>query len=379
MRKTVIFILLTILLSTTAQAQCEDVPAIARSLCEEAFKILGESLGKLLQMSSGLNNATSMCYVPQKSSSSANKDMCSYMDTQQEPLAIDICQAAPDLPGFTKKQNTLSFSADEHMKDFCAKSVQEQAQNAIKDIDRFSKENNFNFGAPSNEDNETDAAEKEAGKFFDTKGSSKEIMKNTESVARQALYSGNQKAMRESVNYAKNSNTDMSKVTAKELSAPSNYTNYLLDRKALVKGSFSDHTSQSLAAIASEARNKVKDIDDPAKAIKEAQQITANASDKIDFGTNKRIQLYIDVLAKDDDYAIPTQEMVKLLREDLRAEAIAKIKLQMKREALIISELMQIDQARKDMLTIAGSKAVVITRKFDANTTEKEIKELIDE
>jgi hypothetical protein len=378
MRKTVIFILLTILLSTTAQAQCEDVPAIARSLCEEAFKILGESLGKLLQMSSGLNNATSMCYVPKNSESSANKDMCSYIGTQED-FAVDICQAAPDLPGFTKKKNTLSFSTDKYMEDFCSQNTTKQAQSAIKDIDRFSKENNFNFGAPSNENNETDAAEKEAGKFFDTKGSSKEIMKNTESVARQALYSGNQKAMRESVNYAKNSNTDMSKVTSKNLSAPSNYTNYLLDRKALVKGSFSDHTSQSLVVIASEARSKVKDTDDPAEAIKEAQQITANASDKIDFGTNKRIQLYIDVLAKDDDYAIPTQEMVKLLREDLRAEAIAKIKLQMKREALIISELMQIDQARKDMLTIAGSKAVVITRKFDANTTEKEIKELIDE
>jgi hypothetical protein len=378
MKKTVIFILLTILLSTTAQAGCDDLPALLRTVCESVKKSLGESLGKLLQMNDELNNAVSICYVPKQSSSSANLDLCGYMGTQ-EALAVDICEFAPELPGFTKKKNTLSFDTDKYMQSFCQKNIQEQAQSAIKDIDRFSKENNFNFGAPSNDNGATDDAEKEAGKFFTTSGSSKEIMKNSESVARQALYSGNQKVMRESVNYAKNGNKKMSDVTLKDISAPSNYTNYLLDRKALVKGSFSDHYSQSALVISSEARNKVQAIEDPKKAIDEAKQITANASDKIDFGTNKRIQLYIDVLAKDDDYAIPTQDMVKLLREDLRAEAIAKIKQQMKREALIISELMQIDQARKDMLTIAGSKAVVITRKFDVNATEKEIKKLIDE
>jgi len=378
MKKTVLSILLIILLTTTAQAQCENFSGVAEAVCREALDVLGKSLGELLKMNGELNNATSMCYVPQKSSSSANLDLCSYMGTQND-FAVDICKFAPDIPGFTKKTNTLLLESDEHMKNFCEKSVQEQAKSVIKDIDRFSKENNFNFGAPSNQDNATGANEKEAGKFFTTSGSPKEIMKNSESISRQALYSGNQKVMREVVNYAKNGNKTMSNVTSKDLSAPSNYTNYLLDRKALVKGSFSDHISQSALVISSEARSKVKDIDDPTKAIKEAQQITANASDKIDFGTNKRIQLYIDVLAKDDDYAIPTQEMVKLLREDMRPEAIAKIKQQMKREALIISELMQIDQARKDMLTIAGNKAVVITRKFDANATQEEIKKLIDE
>jgi hypothetical protein len=317
---------------------------------------------------------TSMCYVPEQSNSSANKDLCSYMETQKS-LAIDICEFAPELPGFTKKKNTLSFDTDQHMQSFCQKNIQEQAQSAIKDIDIFSKENNFNFGASSNG---TDDAEKEAGKFFAKGGSSKEIMKNSESVARQALYSGNQKVMREAVNYAKNSNTTMSNVTLKELSAPSNYTQYLLDRKALVKGSFSDHFSQSPLTVTSEARNKVQTINDPKEATNTTQQITANASDKIDFGTNKRIQLYLDASARDSDYAIPTQEMVSLLREDLRAEAIANIKQQMKREALVISENMQIAQARKDLLTIAGNKATVITRPFNTTEATKKIDDLID-
>jgi hypothetical protein len=318
---------------------------------------------------------TSICYIPEQSKSSANLDLCSYMETQDD-FAVDICKFAPDIPGFTKKTNTLSLKSDEHMKDFCEKSVQEQAQSAIKDIDRFSKENNFNFGTSSDA---TDANEKEAGRFFATSGSPKEIMKNSESISRQALYSGNQKVMREVVNYAKNSNTAMSNVKLKDLSAPSDYTNYLLDRKALVKGSFSDHYSQSPLAVTSEARNKVQDTDDPKTAIDETKQITANASDKIDFGTNKRIQLYLDASAKNNDYAIPTQEMVNLLREDLRPEAIANIKQQMKRETLIISELMQIDQARKDILTISGNKAAVITRQFNTTEATKKIDDLIDD
>jgi len=317
---------------------------------------------------------TSMCYVPKQSNSSANKDLCSYMETQKS-LAVDICEFAPELPGFTKKKNTLSFDTDKHMEDFCNQNTTKQAQSAIKDIDIFSQENNFNFGASSNG---TDDAEKKAGQFFDTKGSPKEVMKNSESVSRQALYSGNQKVMREAVNYAKNSNTSISNVTLKELSAPSNYTQYLLDRKALVKGSFSDHFSQSPLAVTSEARNKVQGISDAKKAINATQQITANASDKIDFGTNKRIQLYIDASARDSDYAIPTQEMVKLLRDDVKAEAIANIKQQMKREALVISENMQIAQARKDLLTIAGNKATVITRPFNTTEATKKIDDLID-
>jgi len=318
---------------------------------------------------------TSICYVPEQSKSSANLDLCSYMETQDD-FVVDICKFAPDMPGFTKKTNTLLLKSDEHMKDFCEKSVQEQAQSAIKDIDKFSKENNFNFGTSNDA---TDANEKEAGRFFATSGSPKEIMKNSESISRQALYSGNQKVMREVVNYAKNSNTAMSNVKLKDISAPSDYTNYLLDRKALVKGSFSDHYSQSPLVVTSEARNKVQDTDDPKAAIDEAKQITANASDKIDFGTNKRIQLYLDASAKNNDYAIPTQEMVNLLREDLRPEAIANIKQQMKRETLIISELMQIDQARKDILTISGNKAAVITRQFNTTEATKKIDDLIDD
>jgi hypothetical protein len=365
-------ILIFILLAMTAQAQV-DIILDLKNLWKD---ILGENIANLLEMNSGLNKAVSMCYVPEKSKSSANLDICVRMK-QPVDLSIDVCKSAPDIPGFKKKKNVLSLNADKYMIDFCSKNILERAQSAIADMDIFSKENNFNFENPDNQNN-SNKAEEDAGKFFAAGGSPKEIMKNSESISRQALYSGNQKVMREVVNYAKNSNRSMSNITSKNLSAPSNYTAYLLDRKNLVKAATSDHYEQSPLAVSSAIRQKVSSIKDSTEALDEAEQMSANATDKVDFGTNKRIQLYLDVLAKDDDYAIPTQEMVALLREDLRPDAIAKIKQQIKREAIIISELTQIDKARKDLLTIAGNKAVVISRQFDAKKAEEEIDELID-
>jgi hypothetical protein len=329
-------------------------------------------IGELMGLSSTLDNAMSICYVLENNKTLAKLDICGYL--HDVDVSVDICEGLPPLHGFKLKKNVIS--ANKYLRNMCD-NIENEINNAIVDMNILAKDSLFTFGG----DGDDASIGQEAREFFDTpngRGSPKEIIKIPESVSRQAMYSGNQKVMKEVVYHARNGNKSISEIKSGDLSAPENYEKYLNSRKGLVDASLSDYISQSPAATSAFIRKQVANITSQEEAEKEAQKLSSNASERIAFGMNKRMSLYLDALAKDSDYAIPTQEMVKLLREDLRPEAIANIKKQMKREALILSELMEIDTARKDLLAIGGDKAVVISRKFNETATRTYIDSLID-
>jgi hypothetical protein len=362
--KIIIKSLITVLLvSFTAHAQIPDIKSVAEGLGKD---LLGGSINELFEMSQEFDNATAMCFEPKKSSNQvSNLGLCDYIEDLEKQIDdVDVCEAVPnpDPEYLTKKK--FSLSEEVSLKKFC-EDAQRALTSTVSDIDIFIKGIADENGTDNN---------------IDKKAS--DMLKRADSPVRQALYTNNQKVIKEFYLRAQKSNggsDGVADITLKDLSAPADYKTYMDDRKILIEQSISDYIDNSPYAVSSRIRSKVSSIQDSAKnASDEAVKISQEATEHIDRGTNVRASLYIDVLARDDDYAVPTQDMVNLLKEELRAEAVAKIRQQQKREALIISELKRIDEARKQLLAISGTKAVVISRKFDAAKTQEEIDKLID-
>lgn len=61
----------------------------------------------------------------------------------------------------------------------------------------------------------------------------------------------------------------------------------------------------------------------------------------------------------------PTQEMVKLMRPDIQANEVAKIKDQMRREAKIRADLTLEAQKKKNIMELITKKSLIMNEKFD--------------
>lgn len=318
---------------------------------------INDIMDKLFKGLNGLTeeSALSVCYVPDiRNSSSKDFDICDYLNLP----SIDVCSFAPNIPGFKKKG--MTFNENEYLKTLCRDKTK-KIQSAVTDIDIFGNMNK----------NGADVK-------YDEKYSTKKALADPNSIARRALTQGKQDELRLLITHTqKGGEGDIGSIKTADLAAPATFSAYREERNLITDALMEDYVQKAPSTFAQDMRNKVKDENNTDKAFNMAGKLTIKDQEFIDNSTNKRIQAYLDVYAQPDDFAMPTQEMIKLLDEDAKVEAIAKIKQQLKREALIISELKQVDNSRKNILNIIGRKAVIISRPFPREDTIEEIEKLV--
>ncbi|MDR1285376.1 MAG: hypothetical protein LBJ88_04160 [Campylobacteraceae bacterium] len=360
-----------VLFMTSAQlfGQFENLGKAAQGAASGAAQgvandLLGKSIGELVGMSAALDLPTDICFTPKTTDKTPSKlGLCDYVRiAEREINDLNICAFVPnpDEQLFEKKKYSLSTNGA--LTDFC-EDRERSLTSAISDIDIYIK----NAGSANNQ-----SSPNATRNAYD-------MLKKEDSVVYGALYANNQKIIREVYLRAQKGNSSsVADIELKDLSAPADYATYLKEVSVLTDESMTDYIEYSPTSISSQIRSEVSSIEDAAEATKKAAELAKKASSHIDRGTDVRTALYIDALARDDDFAVPTQEMINVLRKDKKAESIAKIKQQQKREALIRSEIKQIDEARKRLLDIGGKKAAIISRKFNAAEAKANIDKLVD-
>lgn len=352
--------LLTITLCVTnSSALPIDIGKIIGSATEWIQNTINSSASILMNeilesMNNPVENGLSICYVKEEKKAKANLGMCDYV--KEIEFEKDICELAPPIPGYKKKKNVLSANTD--LNELC-KSAEEYARSIATDVDLFNK-------------GQTEEEAKENDKKLEIKN-----LVSKDSVARNAFLSGNQDVMRLLRDYSgKNENIkNINEIQVSDLAAPKTLADYRSQRELMANAVIEDYLSNGLVEASAEMRTTANNEIDTKKAFKTTGNISSEYSDVIDLNTKRRIQMYIDVFAKDDDIAIPTQDMIGLLTDEAKLETIAKINKQLKREALIMSELRQIDKSRKNIHAIIAQKSVIVSREFNRTKAAEDIEQ----
>ncbi|MBK3499189.1 hypothetical protein JJB27_08940 [Campylobacter fetus subsp. venerealis] len=100
-------------------------------------------------------------------------------------------------------------------------------------------------------------------------------------------------------------------------------------------------------------------------AVSAASKHLQTQQQTIDTQLSNQIGDAINANRKDTDYVNPTQEMVKLMRPDIQANEVAKIKDQMRREAKIRADLTLEAQKKKNIMELITKKSLIMNEKFD--------------
>jgi hypothetical protein len=314
-----------------------------------------------------LNNASKgvlgTCYQkPQVGSA----DVCSALDSLGS-VSADVCDRAPNVPGLTKGTNVKSLSSSA-LKSYC-QSAERNLSSAIGNMDIYKTENG--------NVNSTYANGKTSQQVYDTVNP-KKIIGAAESVANKAFFKGDQTTLRALVKQSKKANNlnDISKIKPTDFTAPKDFNDFREQREALAGLNNGDVIVANPVSVSNAINAKIEGKSGTS-AKTEADKKAMELRDAIDGGTSNRIGLILEATAREDDIAIPTQDMIELLRDDLKPTMVAKIQQQMAREALVVSEVQQIDEARKNIISLTAQKTKVLNEKFDRSSAENYIDRLL--
>jgi hypothetical protein len=315
------------------------------------------------------------CYVPAEVSTAnlSKVDICSSLGTV-EKLEEELCpKELPDIPGFKKKNNTITLNANNAIKEYC-NTIKNGISSVIGNLDIYGSD--LGLGG---------AGEQVAypnGKSADTIDESvkvKKILSAPESAANKALLSGDQTTLRALVKQTKllGTDKDISQIKPEDFKAPQDFKAYNQQTQAVASATNSDVMMANPISVSSGINKKIEGKTGEAARIAAANE-SMRLNNAIDAGTAKRIGLIMEATARPDDIAIPTQDTINLLRPDLKIAMTAKIQQQIARQALVMAEVQQIDDARKNIVSLTAQKSVILNEKFDRDAAENYIDGLLE-
>lgn len=113
-------------------------------------------------------------------------------------------------------------------------------------------------------------------------------------------------------------------------------------------------------------------------AVKVASKYLQKQQQTIDTQLNNQIGEAVNANRKDTDYVNPTQEMVKLMRPDIQANEVAKIKDQIRREAKIRADLTLQAQKKKNIMELITKKSLIMNEKFNREEARASINAMLE-
>lgn len=103
----------------------------------------------------------------------------------------------------------------------------------------------------------------------------------------------------------------------------------------------------------------------------------AQMQSKVDSNLEAQIGFAINTSRSENDVANPTQEMVNLMRSDLRPTEVAKIKEQMRREGKIRADITMAAEQKKNIMELVAKKSLIMNEKFDRDEARKAIEAML--
>ncbi|RDU52920.1 hypothetical protein [Helicobacter sp. MIT 01-3238] len=319
---------------------------------------------KINQISFG---AVGMCYTMQQVK---QFDVCSAFN-EIGSLQVEICNIAPQVPGFQKKQKTVGISGF-GLQAYCA-AQQNKINNIIASINNY--EAYYNLGGNSKLANGLDI-----DSFFQ-KASPKTIFSTkSENFAKAVFRTGNQSEINALISIQQNNENlksgNFTDLSIDEIQAPATMTEYLKEvdgLSAAISNGYIVGAPSNVAGVLKQKLNGKEGSD----AESEANRHISNVNTQIDNNTKAMMGVAEQAARQKDDIAMPTQEYVKYLKKDARLRVIAQIKNQQQRQALLRAKIQEGGEVRKNLASLAAQKAVIANEKFDKDSAEQEINQLI--
>lgn len=346
-----------------------NVNAMAVDLNDIVNGIIGDIWGIL---DKSTNQIASVCYTPSNSSSSL--DACSLLNKLGD-LELNVCSLAPPIPGFTKKSRNVSLSG---LKRLCEAQAKDFA-----DISSISASN-----VAENLIDESGLSEKTTlpnGMKVDDylkRWDVSNILQDTAgtNLARTYFMGDNQKNLKLLMDYDKSANSNgksVSQIKIKDIKAPKDLQTYRKNRQELAESLYNNKKETSATSISSSVSlaidgKKNTDAQNTARnflTMKKNQIQTAKANE-----VGQALQIYSN---RNDTVAIPTQEAVEGLREDLQPILVARIRQQQIEEAQIIADINEKWDRREAVVELMVDKEVIMNETFDEAAAKAEIEKVV--
>ncbi|EAJ2975639.1 TPA: hypothetical protein ACRZSB_001757 [Campylobacter jejuni] len=340
--------------------------------------ILGDFLGGIFSaLDKSSSQSLSMCYTPESNFGlDSSGDICSIVNKLP---SMDVCSLVPEIPGFRKKSQSVSLSGLRQLCKTNTKAFSDISSSALNNVAENVIDNS------TGEISETTKLPngKTVGNFvrsWNINNFVKEQTGKTNFVGTM-LSSNNNQALRLAMDYSKSaeaSGKEPGDISSADIKAPKTLEDYRKGRQELAKSFYSASEDVSASSISGGASLKVK-----GKKGKEAQSAAREylTSKEDDFNMAKANEignaLSVYNANRPGNLAIPTQEYVDILRQDLQPTAVAQIRKQQLEEAEIIARITEKWDRKKAIAALVADKEVIMNEEFDNEAAQKEIDQIV--
>ncbi|EOG8842709.1 hypothetical protein [Campylobacter jejuni] len=340
--------------------------------------ILGDFLGGIFSaLDKSSSQSLSMCYTPESNFGlDSSGDICSIVNKLP---SMDVCSLVPEIPGFRKKSQSVSLSGLRQLCKTNTKAFSDISSSALNNVAENVIDNS------TGEISETTKLPngKTVGSFVRSWNINNFVKEQTgkTNFVETMLSSNNNQALRLAMDYSKSaeaSGKEPGDISSADIKAPKTLEDYRKGRQELAKSFYSASEDVSASSISGGASLKVK-----GKKGKEAQSAAREylTSKEDDFNMAKANEignaLSVYNANRPGNLAIPTQEYVDILRQDLQPTAVAQIRKQQLEEAEIIARITEKWDRKKAIAALVADKEVIMNEEFDNEAAQKEIDQIV--
>lgn len=340
--------------------------------------ILGDFLGGIFSaLDKSSSQSLNMCYTPESNFGlDSSGDICSIVNKLP---SMDVCSLVPEIPGFRKKSQSVSLSGLRQLCKTNTKAFSDISSSALNNVAENVIDNS------TGEISETTKLPngKTVGSFVRSWNINNFVKEQTEKTnfVETMLSSNNNQALRLAMDYSKSaeaSGKEPGDISSADIKAPKTLEDYRKGRQELAKSFYSASEDVSASSISGGASLKVK-----GKKGKEAQSAAREylTSKEDDFNMAKANEignaLSVYNANRPGNLAIPTQEYVDILRQDLQPTAVAQIRKQQLEEAEIIARITEKWDRKKAIAALVADKEVIMNEEFDNEAAQKEIDQIV--
>lgn len=337
--------------------------------------ILNDGIGGIFDI---LDTATagtlSVCYVPEKISTGAG-DICSFVNSLSE-LEMNVCDLAPNIPGFQKKQKHLGLSG---LKSLCDAQVKDFSNIASTTASNVAQHYVDETGL--SEDKLTLANGMKPKDFAKRWNISSVLKKQTgTNLVREYIKDGKQEELKLLMDFDSSilgGKKDITEITIDDLKAPQTLEDYNEQRDELAKSLYKNNDEVSTRTVSNSVKVKLSEFNDSAKAKEAVNELLNNKKEQLRIARANEVGQRLRLKSDKNDLAIPTEETVQGVRRDLRPKLIAQIRKQQIREAEEIAKVNEKWDKREAMLELIAEKELIMNEKFDENSAKKEIETIL--
>lgn len=294
---------------------------------------------------------------------------------------LNICQKASELDKLNlkvcgNKSKILNSSAISQMCNDAGKKFEDYSSKQVGDYGKWqvintSKSKGGSGGSSSNHKLPNGQTQEEYNANWEISN----IMK-TENTVGSYLSNGNMEAVNTFMDYAKSSGakTDISKIKIEDLPAPKTLAEYdkgITDSVIKFQSSLAEITPKKITSdIASQLANT-----SPSNYANVVNQYLEKQ--KANFDIAKQIEIS-QALANSDykKIAIPTEDYIKSMRDDLRPVLVGQIRKQQAYEVEVVSKIEEKYQRKYDIATLLGDKEIIMVQAFDEKTAKAQIEQI---